>query len=136
MFPASTKAGGMCVGFPDVCLTPAPPSPSPIPIPYPNMGQCSNANDAIDKVKIKNKAVLVEKSKIPSSSGDEAGTSGGVTSGSNRDEIGYKKSSSKVYAKGKKMVMLTSMTGHNGSSANFPAGMQVSPSQTSVLIAD
>ena len=35
MFPASTKGGGMCFGFPDVCKTPAPPAPF-VPIPYPN----------------------------------------------------------------------------------------------------
>ncbi|MFN7131889.1 MAG: PAAR-like domain-containing protein, partial [Myxococcales bacterium] len=28
----------MCLAFPDVCLTPAPPAPAPVPIPYPNIG--------------------------------------------------------------------------------------------------
>ncbi len=35
---AKTSAGGLCVAFPDVCLTPAPPAPAPVPIPYPNVG--------------------------------------------------------------------------------------------------
>jgi superfamily II DNA helicase RecQ len=43
IFPASTKGGGVCFAFPDVCLTPAPPAP-PIPIPYPNIGQVSSAS--------------------------------------------------------------------------------------------
>ena len=33
------------------------------------------------------------------------------------------------------MVHLTSMTGHNGTNANVPAGVQVAPSQTKVIVA-
>ena len=132
MFPASTKAGGMCMGIPDVCLTPA--GPSPVPIPYPNIAQVSNASGTIDKVKIGNKETVVESSKISSSSGDEAGTTGGVISGVNRDQCTWKSSSSKVYAGNKKVVMLTAMTAHNGSSPNCPVGLQMTPSQTSVIV--
>jgi len=32
---AKTTAGGMCLAFPDVCLTPSP--AGPVPIPYPNI---------------------------------------------------------------------------------------------------
>ncbi len=37
MMPASSKKGGQCFAFPDVCKTPAPPAPF-VPIPYPNIG--------------------------------------------------------------------------------------------------
>jgi hypothetical protein len=129
---ASSKAGGICMGMPDVCLVPS--APSPIPTPFPNIGQCDGADGTVDSVLIENKEVLVDSSKISSSKGDEAGSSGGVVSGVNRDQVTFKRASSKVYAKGKKMVMHTAMTAHNGSSANFPAGMQVSPSQTKVVL--
>jgi hypothetical protein len=130
--PASTKKGGMCMGVPDVCLTPA--APSPIPVPYPNIAQLSGADGAVDKVLIENKETVVEDSKVPSSSGDEAGTQKGVMSGTNRDEAQFKLYSSKVYAKGKKIVCHTAVTSHNGSSANLPVGTHVSPSQTKVLV--
>lgn len=122
----------MCLGVPDVCLTPA--GPSPVPIPYPNMAQLNSCDGAIDAVLIENKETVVESSKIPSSMGDEAGTQKGVVSGTNRDELAFKLYSSKVYAAGKKMVFHTAMTSHNGSNANFPAGTQVAPSQSKVLV--
>jgi Domain of unknown function (DUF4150) len=131
--PASTKKGGMCLGVPDVCLTPA--GPSPVPIPYPNMAQVSGCDGTIDKVLMENKETVVEDSKISSSSGDEAGTVGGVMSGLNRGEVHFNLYSSKVYAQGKKIVFHTAMTTHNGSSPNLPVGAQLSPSQSKVIVA-
>jgi hypothetical protein len=130
---ASTKKDGMCLGFPDVCLTPS--GPSPVPIPYPNMAQVNGCDGTVDKVLMENKEVVVEDSKIPSSSGDEAGTVGGVMSGLNRGEAHFQLYSSKVYAKGKKIVFHTAVTTHNGSSPNMPAGAQLSPSQTKTMVA-
>jgi hypothetical protein len=129
---ATSKAGGQCVAYPDVCKTPA--APSPLPIPYPNTGDPSGADDAIDVVLIEKKATVVESSKIPSSKGDEAGTLKGVKSSTNRDEVTFKKYSSKVFAKGKKIVFHTATTAHNGSSANMPAGAHIKPSQTKVKV--
>jgi hypothetical protein len=131
--PAATKQGGMCLGVPDVCKTPA--GPATVPIPYPNIAQLSGCDGTVDKVLIENKESVVEDSTISSSSGDEAGTLGGVVSSVNRDEAQFKQYSSKVYMKGKKAVFLTAMTSHNGSNANFPAGTLVTPSQTKVLVA-
>jgi len=42
MMPASTKGGGMCLAFPDVCKTPSP--GGPVPIPYPNTGMGSGGS--------------------------------------------------------------------------------------------
>ncbi len=130
--PASTKAGGMCLGVPDVCLTPS--GPSPVPIPYPNMAQVNGCDGTIDTVLMENKETVVEDSKISSSSGDEAGTLGGVMSGLNRGECHFALYSSKVYAKGKKIVYHTAQTTHNGSSANLPVGAQIAPSQSKVMV--
>ena len=66
--------------------------------------------------------------------GDEAGVNKGVMSGMNMGKVAYKICSSKVKIEGQKCAHLTSMTGHNGSNANMPAGAQVAPSQTEVLI--
>jgi hypothetical protein len=133
MMPASTKAGGVYFGMPDVCKTPAPPAP-PIPIPYPNTAQVAGSNGACTKVLVENKETVVEGSKVPNSMGDEAGTAGGVVSGTNMGPVEPKLFSSKVYCGGKKVVFLTSMAAHNGSNANFPAGAQIAPSQAKVFV--
>lgn len=134
IFPASTKGGGQCFAIPDVCLTPAPPAP-PVPIPYPNTGMVNQAKKTSTKVKFKGKEVVTKKSEIPRSMGDEAGVNKGVVSGMNMDKVTFKKGSSKVKIQGQPCVHLTVMTGHNGSNANMPAGAQIAPSQTKVIIA-
>lgn len=135
-FPASTKGGGQCAttGPLDVCLTPAPPAPSPVPMPYPNLGMVNQAKKTSTKVKFCGKEAVTKKSEISRSMGDEAGVNKGVISGMNMGKITYKKASSKVKVQGQPCAHLTSMTGHNGTNANVPAGAQVAPSQTKVII--
>src|SRR3954466_342932 len=128
MIPLSTKAGGLCLGFPDVCLVPA--APSPIPTPFPNTAQWSDAQSTVDAVQVENKAVVVESSVVPMSTGDEPGTGGGVMSGTFIGCVKPKTASSKVYAKGKRVVLLGAVTAHNGESANMPAGAHIAPSQS------
>ncbi len=134
IFPASTKAGGNCLAFPDVCLTPAPPAP-PVPIPYPNIGMVNQAKKTASKVKMVGKPVVTKKSEMSRSQGDEAGVNKGVVSGMNMGKVIYQKGSSKVKIEGQPCVHLTCMTGNNGSNANMPAGVQVAPSQTKVIVA-
>lgn len=134
IFPASTKGGGQNFAFPDVCLTPAPPAP-PIPVPYPNIAMPNQAKKASAKVKMKGKKVLTKKSEVSRSMGDEAGVNKGVASGMNMSKVSYTKCSSKVKIQGQGCAHHTSMTAHNGSSANAPAGCQVVPGQTGVLVA-
>jgi hypothetical protein len=94
----------------------------------------ASTNGAVDKVLVENKETVVEGSKVPNSSGDEAGTNGGVTSGVNMGAVEPKSFSSKVFFKGKKAVTLTATTAHNGSNANMPAGAHIVPSQAKVLV--
>lgn len=132
-FPASSTAGGMAMGMPDVCLTPAPPAP-PIPVPYPNLAQMPSAQDASTVVLIENKETVTQICKIPNSSGDEAGVNGGVASGVFVNECGFSAGSSKVFAEGQAVVFLTGQTLHNGSSSNVP-GFNLVPSQALVIVA-
>lgn len=134
MFPASTKGGGQCFAFPDVCKTPAPPAPAPVPIPYPNVGMPMQATKAAEKVKIVKKDALTTKSEMPRSSGDEPGVAGGIVSGTNMNKVTFKKGSSKVKFQGHPAAHLMSLTGHNGANANMPSGAQIAPSQLKVLI--
>jgi hypothetical protein len=131
--PAASKKGGTAAGGPDVCKTPA--APSPVPLPYPSLAQVGSTDKAIAKVVLENKQTVVESSKIPNSSGDEAGTLKGVVSSTNMSVVKFKKYSSKVYAKGKKIVFHTAPTAHNGSNANLPVGVHGSPSQSKVFVA-
>ena len=135
IFPGSTTAGGTCMAMPDVCKTPVPPPVGQIPVPYPNNGMLNQATNASTKVKFVSKEVITMKSKIPKSMGDEAGTLGGMVSGMNMGEVQFKKGSEKVKIEGQPCVHLTSLTSHNGSNANSPAGTQIAPSQTKVIIA-
>ncbi len=134
IFPASTNGGGMSQAFPDVCKTPAPPAP-PIPVPYPNMAMLNQAKGTSKKVKFVGKEAVTTKSKIPKTSGDEAGTVGGIVSGTNMGPAIFKKGSSKVKAEGAPVAYVTAPTSHNGTNANAPAGCQISPSQQKVTIA-
>ncbi|OQY08401.1 MAG: type VI secretion protein [Desulfobacteraceae bacterium 4572_123] len=120
--------------MPDPCLTPAPPSPSPVPIPYPNTGMFIQAQKTATKVKFVGKEVVTKKSEISRSMGDEAGVNKGVMSGMNMGKVLFKKGSAKVKIQGQPCVHLTSMSGHNGANANMPAGAQVAPSQTKVIV--
>lgn len=74
-------SGGVGTAFPDVCQTPTP--AGPVPIPYPNVAQSSNMNSgqASKAVKIDGNAVMLQDTTITMSTGDEAGSAGGVVSG-------------------------------------------------------
>jgi hypothetical protein len=84
---AHKGSGGMSTVFPDVCKTPA--APSPIPIPYPNIGQSSDTSQGPSSVKTDGEMPMVKGAQYSRSSGDEAGTLGGVISGVNMSVCEY-----------------------------------------------
>ncbi len=134
MMPASTKGGGQCFAFPDVCKVPAPPAPF-VPTPFPNIGMPMQAKKESKKVKISGKAALTKKSEISRSMGDEAGTLKGMISATNMDKVQYSKGSGNVKVEGQDLVHHLSMTKANGAgSPNMPAGSQLAPSQVKVLV--
>ena len=130
---ASTTEDGKTLGAPDVCNTPSPGGPAPIP--YPNTGMCNQArgDSVTKKVKICLKPALTKQSVIVQSSGDEAGSAGGVISGLNKGPVSYTSFSMKVYLEGAPAVYLGCTTAHNGNNANCPVGSQIAPSQNKVL---
>lgn len=129
----STNMSGMTLAFPNVCLTPS--APSPIPVPYPSIGQCAAASAPTCslKVKILNKNVLTTKSLVPTTTGDQAGTGGGVMSGMFGGPCKRTQGSMKVMVEGAPAVMLTQLIASNGASPNAPVGNQLAPSQTKVI---
>lgn len=135
MFPVSTNGGGQAMAMPDVCKVPAPPSP-PVPTPFPNVAMLSQADGGTcsSKVRIANRKVCTVQTEISRTSGDEAGTLKGVVSNANMDKAVFRSGVGRVQVEGQDVAVHLRPTAHNGSNANAPAGSQVAPSQTSVIV--
>jgi len=132
MKPVLTNGGGQCFGFPDTCKTPSP--AGPVPLPYPNIIQNADGTGA-GTVKIENKDVLRKGDQFRMSSGDEAGSVGGVVSNRFKGKGEIKQGCDTVKAEGKEVAYLLVTVGHNeGSNDNFPQGGALKPGQLKVRI--
>ena len=109
---AHKGSGGMSTVMPDVCKTPAPPGP-PIPIPYPNIGQASDASGGPTSVTTDGQMPMVKGAKYMKSSGDEAGTLGGVMSNVNMSECEFMMYSFDVKFEGNNVCRLGDPLFHN-----------------------
>jgi hypothetical protein len=105
------------------------------PVPYVNIAQLPSCTNVVVHVLVKMRPTVVQGSVIPISSGDEAGTGGGVISSVFIGPAQPRTQSSKVYFGGRKAVYSGCTWGMNGVNANVPMGMQVAPSQVDVLVA-
>jgi hypothetical protein len=132
---ANCQMGGMHFGFPDVCLTPAPPSPAPIPIPYPNisMGMTANPGTACMKTYLSCMPAHNLMTMGTISNGDNAGVAMGVASGMVMGPHRHLLGSFSVIAECTPITKMTSMSGQNGASLNIP-GMTIVPAQFKVLV--
>ncbi|MCH9687511.1 MAG: DUF4150 domain-containing protein [Deltaproteobacteria bacterium] len=108
---AHKGSGGMSIVFPDVCKTPSP--AGPVPIPYPNIAQASDTSGGPSTVKCDGKMPMVKGATYSKSSGDEAGTVGGVVSGVNRDAAEFMMYSFDVKMDGKNACRLGDPLFHN-----------------------
>jgi hypothetical protein len=126
---AKTQAGGMQLGFPDVCLTPSP--AGPVPIPYPNISLHPTAVAFVPNVLVTCAPGHNLTTFTPLTNGDNAGVALGVASGTvmapGRNVIGAQPRIT-VNAP---MTRLTSMSMQN--STNDP-GAAIVPSVTNVLV--
>lgn len=80
-------SGGQSPVFPDVCKTPTP--AGPVPIPYPNIGMSSNTSGGPSSVKVDGQMPMAKGAKYNMTSGDEAGSAGGVMSSSIKGEAEF-----------------------------------------------
>lgn len=122
---------GIDSGFPDVCLTPAPPAPSPVPVPYPNVATGATAVGFVPTVLLAFAPAHNLMTSIPLTNGDNAGVALGVASGTVMGPSRHLTGATTVLFKGAPATRLTSTTLQN--STNCP-GARVAPSQTKVLI--
>ena len=99
------SSSGICMGFPDVCKTPAPPAP-PIPIPYPNIAQSSDTAKGSSTVKCDGNPIMLEGSNFSTSTGDEAGSIGGLISSVTKGKAEFQMYSFDVKVDGKSVPRL------------------------------
>lgn len=97
-------SGGQSPVFPDVCKTPTP--AGPVPIPYPNIGMSSNTSGGPSAVKSDGQMPMVKGAKYTMTSGDEAGSAGGVMSGCIKGEAEFMMYSFDVKFEGKNVCRL------------------------------
>jgi hypothetical protein len=109
---AHKGSGGLSTTFPDVCKTPAPPA-GPIPIPYPNIGKSSDTSKGPKKVKSDSKMPMVKGAKYSMSTGDEAGSVGGVVSSKTKGDCEYMMYSFDVKFEGKNVCRMGDPLFHN-----------------------
>jgi hypothetical protein len=120
-------SSGVAPSFPDVCLTPAPPAP-PIPIPYPNIAQSSDAAQGSQTVTVEGNPVMIATSNFSTSTGDEAGSVGGVASGLTKGKAEFVNYSFDVKFDGKGVPRLGDPMVHNkGGAPNTPPAPEVQP---------
>ncbi|MEM9456555.1 MAG: DUF4150 domain-containing protein [Myxococcota bacterium] len=105
-------SGGVTVGYPDMCTTPAPPSP-PVPVPYPNVARSGDATRTAKKVKVDGHPLCTRRSCFSTSTGDEAGTLGGVASGTTRGQAQFVGYAMDVMANGQPIPRALDLMLHN-----------------------
>jgi hypothetical protein len=104
-------SNGMSMVMPDVCQTPSP--AGPVPIPYPNIGQSSDTTGGPTSVTTDGEMPMVKGATYVKSSGDEAGTAGGVMSGVNMQECEFLLYSFDVKFEGNNVCRLGDMLWQN-----------------------
>ena len=143
-FPASSNGpAGICVAHNDVCKTPtdaqagiALEGETEVPVAYTNVAALQQATlpTLAQKVFIVGKHGATTNTEIWMSTGNEAGTGGGVVSGSVAGPCRIKTGSRKVFVEGHGAAYLGVMVAHNNTAnSNMPVGNQVHASQTKVF---
>jgi uncharacterized protein DUF4150 len=107
--------------FPDVCKTPAPPGP-PVPIPYPNIAKSSDASETSTTVEADGQKIMLKSSVFSTSTGDEAGSVGGIVSNCTKGKAQFILYSFDVKAEGQNVPRNTDMMKQNGSGSYNAVG--------------
>ncbi len=119
------------LAFPDVCNTPSPSGVTPMT--YPNTALSSNSIPSVFNQFIEGMPIHNQLTTAYVSNGDEAGASGGVTSGTIDGPGRHILGSTKVFATAMPVVKMLSPTDQNGVAGNA-VGLTLSPSQVKVMV--
>jgi hypothetical protein len=118
---------GVAPSFPDVCLTPSP-GGSPIPVPYPNLAQSVDTAQGTKSVLVEGNSVMVQGAIFATSTGDEAGSAGGVASATTKGKARFVNYSFDVKLDGKCVARLGDPMTHNElGAANTAAFPEIQP---------
>ena len=112
---AHQTSGGLSTVFPDVCRTPSP--AGPVPIPYPNIGKAADTTAGPSSVTVDGSMPMVKDAKYALTSGDEAGSAGGVVSGVFAGEAEFSMYSFDVKLEGRNVCRLGDPLLHNKKNA-------------------
>ena len=119
--------GKVCF-FPDVCLTPVPSAP-PVPVPYPNIAQSADTTKGSKTVTMDGNPIMLQGSVFSKSTGDEAGSCGGVASGVNKGQAEFINYSFDVTIEGRGVPRLgDQMLGNIGGAPNASPMAELQPS--------
>jgi hypothetical protein len=114
---------GIAPAFPDVCLTPSPAGP-PVPVPYPNLAQSADTAQGTKSVIVEGNPVMVQDAVFATSTGDEAGSAGGVASATTKGKARFVNYSFDVKLEGRCVARLGDPMTHNelaaANTAPFP----------------
>ncbi|MEM9378332.1 MAG: DUF4150 domain-containing protein [Planctomycetota bacterium] len=105
------SSNGVTIAFPDVCKTPTP--AGPIPIPYPNIAMSSDTAKGTKKVKCDGQSTCTKDSNFKMSTGDEAGSVGGVVSSKIKGKAEFVLFSMDVKFEGKNVTRAFDLMLHN-----------------------
>ncbi|MDC9596164.1 DUF4150 domain-containing protein [Xenorhabdus anantnagensis] len=125
---ANSQGGGMDLATPDICLTPM---FTTVPVPYPNIAQgTTGVSNALNILFMGCPAHNLATT-IPMTTGDNAGVSGGIASGTVMGPSHHVMGANSVLLKGTPATRLSSSTMQNSTNS---MGCRIVPSQTKVLI--
>ena len=120
------SSNGIATAFPDVCNTPSP--AGPIPIPYPNIAMSSDTAQGSSTVQIDGNPVMIQGANFSTSTGDEAGSAGGVVSGVTKGKAEFILYSFDVQIEGKNVPRMGDLMVQNiGGSPNTPPMPEMQP---------
>lgn len=125
-------SSGVAIAFPDVCNTPSP--VGPIPIPYPNVAMSSDTSQGSSDVKMDGESIMLQGSTFSQSTGDEAGSVGGLMSGVTKGKAEFILYSFDVKVEGKNVCRLGDLMLQN--TKNTPPFPEVQPPSLGVVLPD
>jgi hypothetical protein len=118
---------GVALSFPDVCLTPSPAGP-PIPVPYPNLAQSADTAQGTKSVIVEGNPVMVQGAVFSTSTGDEAGSAGGIASATTKGKARFVNYAFDVKLDGRCVARLGDPMTHNElGAANTAAFPEIQP---------
>ena len=119
-------SGGVVTTTPDVCLTPV--GNATVPVPYVNVANSADTSNGSKTVTVDGNPIMLKGSFFSTSSGDEPGNAGGLSSGVTKGKAKFVNYSFDVFVEGKPVCRrLDPMVSNLGSSGNTPPAALMQP---------